>query len=240
MQWYPKTYTVGCNGGGIAFDGTNIWATNTSSLSVSKLNASDGSIMGTYGVGNYPWAIAFDGTYIWVASDAGPEGGGGGTVTKLKASDGSRVGQYFIGGYPRGIAFDGAYIWLSRAGVSGDPPTVIRVKASDGSIMGTYDTVAGGGVGIVFDGANIWVSGDSNTVNKLEANDGSVVGTYTVGNYPRGIAFDGANIWVTNGDGQHRNQAEGKRRDQLGTYSSGDKSLWRGLRRRKHLGDELL
>ena len=36
--------------------------------SVTELNASDGSLVGTYPVGSDPGAITFDGTHIWVAN----------------------------------------------------------------------------------------------------------------------------------------------------------------------------
>ena len=54
---------------GIAFDGANIWVSNSESNSVSKLRASDGSIVGTYSVGANPLELAFDGTNIWVANN---------------------------------------------------------------------------------------------------------------------------------------------------------------------------
>ena len=50
-------------------------------------------------------------------------------------------------------------------------------------------------IGVVFDGANIWVANSgSSTVTKLQANTGAVLGTFQVGTGPVGVAFDGANI----------------------------------------------
>jgi len=48
---------------GIAFDGTNIWVANSGGNTVTKIRASDGSLVGTYHVSN-PWGIAFDGATI--------------------------------------------------------------------------------------------------------------------------------------------------------------------------------
>ena len=53
---------------GIGFDGLNIWVTNYSDNTVTKLRASDGSLVGTYSVGNGPKDICFDGASIWVAN----------------------------------------------------------------------------------------------------------------------------------------------------------------------------
>jgi DNA-binding beta-propeller fold protein YncE len=88
------TYATGTNPWGVAFDGTNIWVTNTGSNNVTKLLASTGATVGTY---TNPDAVAFDGTNIWVANDISF------TVTKLLASTGQPVAgsPYSVGEYPQ-------------------------------------------------------------------------------------------------------------------------------------------
>jgi len=49
--------------------------------------------------------------------------------------------------------------------------------------------------GVVFDGANIWVSSTGGAVNKIRASDGTNLGTFSGGD--GGLAFDGANVWAT-------------------------------------------
>jgi DNA-binding beta-propeller fold protein YncE len=44
---------------------------------VTKLQASNGSLLGTFGVGANPYGLAFDGAYIWVANS------GSSNVSKL-------------------------------------------------------------------------------------------------------------------------------------------------------------
>jgi DNA-binding beta-propeller fold protein YncE len=67
------TFTVGDAPHGIAFDGANIWVTNSGGGSVTKLRANDGTVVGSfwssssYHYGN-PLGIAFDGAYVWVAN----------------------------------------------------------------------------------------------------------------------------------------------------------------------------
>ena len=51
-----------------AFDGANIWVTNSDSDSVTKLRASDGAVLGNFKVGKAPDGVAFDGTNIWVTN----------------------------------------------------------------------------------------------------------------------------------------------------------------------------
>ena len=84
--------------------------------------------------------------------------------------------------------------------------------------------------GIVFDGANIWVTGGSNTVTKLLASTGAIVGTYLVGLYPYGVAFDGANIWVVNtGDGTASEAAGYHPNAIMGTSPRGTEPRWRAF-----------
>jgi hypothetical protein len=95
LHWYEaiqtgNAFSVGTNPGGIAFDGANIWVANGNSNNVTKLKASDGSLVGTYSVGTNPRGIAFDGANIWVAN------WGTNNVTKLNASDGSPVDTYSV------------------------------------------------------------------------------------------------------------------------------------------------
>jgi YVTN family beta-propeller protein len=72
LHWYKANLTtafgVGTRPLGVAFDGANIWVTNTGSNTVTKLRASDGTVLGTFGVGTNPSGLAFDGANIWVAN----------------------------------------------------------------------------------------------------------------------------------------------------------------------------
>jgi DNA-binding beta-propeller fold protein YncE len=69
--------TVGYAPSGIAFDGIYIWVANRDDNTVTKLRASDGSLVGTYAVGIGPMGIGFDGANIWVTNS------GDKNVTKL-------------------------------------------------------------------------------------------------------------------------------------------------------------
>src|SRR3990167_7652535 len=90
-RWYESThhssstFMVGFYPYGVAFDGANICVTNSGSVSVTKLRASDGMVIGTYAVGFAPRGVAFDGAVL---------------------------GTYNVGLNPRGVVFDGANIWV--------------------------------------------------------------------------------------------------------------------------------
>lgn len=192
LRWdlLGQRVAVGTNPIGVAFDGTNIWVTNSGNANVTKLRASDGANLGTFGTGTNPRRIAFDGANVWVANS------GSSTVTKLRASDGALQGTFAVGSVPIGIAFDGTNIWTANIG-SGN---VTKLRASDGANLGTFP-VGLEPEGLAFDGANIWVtSGGSEDVTKLRASDGANLGTFPAGSGgSRAVAFDGANIWVVKG-----------------------------------------
>ncbi len=113
LKWYPAnlatSFKVGKNPYGIAFDGANMWVTNNSDNTVSKLRASDGATLGTFTVGDSPIGVAFDGANIWVVNSF-PN-----TVSKLRASDGANLGEFAVGKVPFFAAFDGEAIWVTNA-----------------------------------------------------------------------------------------------------------------------------
>ena len=197
LRWYQNVYpannfTVGQNPTEIAFDGASMWVTNASSNSVTRLQANDGTVLGTHIVGAGPAGIAYDGANIWVANT------GDNTVTRIGARDGGIYPIVTVGTAPSGLAFDGANMWVTNTADN----TVTRLsKLGVGAIKTTFP-VGSFPLGIAFDGANIWVAnGHDNTVTRLRASDGSNQGTFAVGLGPNHIAFDGTNIWVTNTGG---------------------------------------
>ncbi len=90
-----------------AFDGANVWTSNTGDGTVTKLRASDGKVLGTFKVGSRPFGMAFDGVNIWVANDYDA------TVSKLRASDGKVMGSSPLALVPYGVVFDGTSMWVT-------------------------------------------------------------------------------------------------------------------------------
>ncbi len=199
----------------MAFDGDNIWVTNYSTNSVTKLRASDGSLMGTYPVGQSPHGIIFDGANMWVANSLDNN------VMKLRCSDGSVVGTYNVGETPYDMTFDGVNIWVVNGAGS-----VSKLRASDGALVGTY-SAGSSCASITYDGENIWVSNyGSAKVTKLRALDGSLVGTYSVGRGPWAMAFDGANIWVVGNSDRDVTKLRASDGSRVGTYRYGGSGMF--------------
>jgi hypothetical protein len=62
------TFAVANGPFGVAFDGANIWVASNRGTTVTKLRASDGTLLGTFPGGSSPLKVAFDGADIWVTS----------------------------------------------------------------------------------------------------------------------------------------------------------------------------
>jgi len=159
--------------------------------------------------------MAFDGANIWVTS------GGSTSITKLRASDGALLGTFPVGTITVGATFDGTYVWLANWGYEANSLTRVRL---DGSVEGVYPIGPYGPYGIIFDGANVWVSTLYSHLVKIRASDGAVLGDYLTnsGDTPgHHLAFDGANIWVPNANLNTVSKLRASDGELLGTFPVG-------------------
>ncbi len=200
---------VGRSPQGVAFDGTNIWVTNQADARVSKIRASDGSVLGTFFLGgSNPLGIAFDGTNMWIA-DSGITGVAGTTFVTVLRSDGSIAQTLTVNESPQQLAFDGSRMWVTTAQGS-----VIGFRTSDYTVVAN-SKVGSSARGIAFDGQNMWVAAEPSNctgcpkhpyLREFTASDPPVVvrtvelsitsSGRTAELHPRGVVFDGANLWV--------------------------------------------
>lgn len=197
-RWYSAnqsgaSVTVGGSPYGVAFDGSSLWVSNAGNNTVSKIRASDGTILGTFPVGSNPRLVEFDGANIWVANF------GSNTVTKLSASDGTVLATITVGNNPWGLAFDGTNIWVACYGSD----AVYKLRPSNGTILGTV--AVNNPLGLAFDGTNIWAVNNlgGGQVTKISGTGTpTVMGSFsTLDGFPFFIAFDGTHIWVVNSGG---------------------------------------
>jgi hypothetical protein len=174
---------------GVEFDGTDLWVTNHSSDTVMRIRPSDGKLLDTWTGANLAYGIVAAMGRIFVTGDTNPgrlymidPTQPAGAVTTLTSN---------LGNTPKGIAFDGSRLWTANDGsvsiVSLTPTSVHTVTIGFGDLHG-----------ILYDGANIWVTDrNADILLKLNAN-GSIAQTITVGDSPHFPVFDGTNIWVPN------------------------------------------
>ena len=188
----PATVAVGTQPNGVAFDGTNIWVTNSSANTVTRINPTTNEVVGSpIAVGGGPGAIAFDGTHMWIANSASN------TVTRVNAATGVIVGSPIgVGNDPVAVVYDGTRIWVANV----DSNSVTRINAATGAVIGAPVSAGASPSGLAFDGELVWVTNSSaDTVTRVDAATGVVGGApIAVGDGPAGIAFDGSSIWVSN------------------------------------------
>jgi hypothetical protein len=202
-QWWTPTphydaglglTTVGTGPILLKSDGADVWVANTVSGTVSRVHASDGTLLGTWtgATGAYGVLIAMGRVFVTAHTSPGrlymidptlaP-----GAVTTVSNS---------LGINSEGIAFDGTNIWTANDGGSVSKITPGNSPAS--WTVSTFTTGFSQPIGAVFGGSNVWIAdlGD-NTLKKLNS-DGSVAQSIPVGVRPSHSAFDGRNIWVPN------------------------------------------
>lgn len=194
-QWFtPQTAgnlaltTVGTNPYFVRFDGADLWVANNNSDTVTRVRASDGTVLGTWtGATDATGIVCAIGKVFITGSSAGklymidptlaP-----GIVTTVSSS---------LGAAPAGIAFDGTRIWTANQSGS------VSIVTINPMAVTTVSTGFSLPLSVLYDGSNIWVSdaGDS-TLKKLSSN-GAILQSVTL----EGVAFsvfDGTNIWVPN------------------------------------------
>jgi DNA-binding beta-propeller fold protein YncE len=174
----------------VEFDGTDLWVANIADDSVMRVRPSNGKLLDTWTGAPFATGIVCAMGRIFVTGQTSPGGSlhmidptqPAGVVTTLTSA---------LGTYPIGIAFDGSRIWTANFGsvsiVSLHPTSVTTVSTGFNQLQG-----------ILYDGANIWVTDHNvNTLLKLNA-DGSIAQAIMMGIGPMYPISDGTNIWVSN------------------------------------------
>jgi DNA-binding beta-propeller fold protein YncE len=177
----------------LQFDKADVWVANGASGTVSRVRASDGKLVGTWTGASSAFAVLCAMGKVFVTGDETPgklyqidPTQTAGAVSTLSSS---------LGNLPIGIAYDGQKIWTANGGgsvsiITLNPPSVTNVSTGFTSLLG-----------ILYDGANIWVTDDiAGSVGKLRKLDstGAILQSVDVGALPAWPAFDGTNIWVPN------------------------------------------
>jgi YVTN family beta-propeller protein len=156
---FPTSATANSGPVGVAFDGTNIWVTNNTAGTVSRIDRTTNAVteFPTSNSSAEPWGVAFDGTSIWVANGVTNH------VSKIDPVTGSILFEVNTAGVlPQEIAFDGSSIWVSNT-ASGN---VAKIDPSSLTVA-TIPTGASP-QGIAYDGTNVWVANSGpSTLSRL-------------------------------------------------------------------------
>ncbi|MBI4316954.1 MAG: hypothetical protein HY675_00570 [Chloroflexi bacterium] len=114
LQWHkylprsPVVISAGHGPGGIAFDGANMWVTNSLSNNVSVIPINATAPSKTLSVGPEPEGIAFDGANMWVVNGDSDSV----SVTPINGTIPTKGAD--VGHLPSAIAFDGANMWVAN------------------------------------------------------------------------------------------------------------------------------
>ncbi len=184
-----STTTVTGTPTGLAFDGSHIWVSKSSSGSVGKIDPTNSfPSVTTVPVGTSPQGIAFDGSSIWVVNN------GTDNVSKIDVATLAVVATTTVGTSPANIAYADGFVWVSNLGSA----NVTKINTGTNTVAATVP-VGTTPRGVAFDGNYIWVASTvGDNVSKIDINTNTVVATVSVGDGPNGIAFDGSHMWVVN------------------------------------------
>jgi hypothetical protein len=182
---------LGKNPALIQSDGADIWTANSGAGTVSRIRASDGKLLEEWTAAAGATGVLAAKGLIFVTGSASP--GKLYQINPTQTMGPVTTQSSALGNGPGAIAFDGARIWTANTF------NVSIVSLNPVSVT----TVASGFVfpkGILYDGANIWLTdqgGLPGSLFKLDSG-GAVIQTTSVGSNPRYPVFDGTNIWVPN------------------------------------------
>ena len=127
-----RTFTPSEGNRDMAFDGRYIWATDWSTLNVTKYDTTNGSVVASFPApfSGHPDGMAWDGHYLWVGEENGRIYHVDTTMQVLRSIPAPNSSGF----NPRGLAFDGNDLWVGNQ----TPGIIYRV-----------DTTSGGGPGAV-------------------------------------------------------------------------------------------
>lgn len=185
--------TVGGDPHLLKSDGTDLWVANFTSNTVSQVRASDGKLVDTWTGATSAYGVLCAMGKVFVTGSTNP--GNLYQIDPTQAAGPVTTVTSGLGALPRALAYDGQRIWTANSGsisiITLNPVAVTTI----GSPL--FDVN-----GIIYDGANIWVTDNDFTpavdhLRELDSN-GAVLRSVDVGDAARFPAFDGTNIWVPN------------------------------------------
>jgi hypothetical protein len=168
----------------VASDGQDLWVANINTNNVSRVQASDGHVLGTWTGAASAYSVLVARGRVFVTGQTSP--GRLYTLDPSAAPAAVTPLSTILGGFPRGVTTDGSFIWTANSS------SVSRVDADTG--VTTNFTGFGQLYGILFDGTNLWVSDQTDSMLKKLDSGGAIIQSVPVGAQPQFPVFDGFNI----------------------------------------------
>jgi S-layer homology domain len=186
---------------GVVCDGADVWVTAGSN--VDRVRASDGRLLETWtGATSARWIAAAMGRIFIVGNTSIARPGGGTVDGVLYMIDPSQPAGAVttvatgLGGNATDLAFDGSRFWVTNPLFPGSSSVAI-VTPGPSTPWAVTTLTAGFDLpsGVMFDGANVWVSDlHAGDLLRLDGN-GAVIQAVHTGTPGRAV-FDGENLWV--------------------------------------------
>ncbi len=193
--WLPQntasmqTITVGGNPLLCAADGADIWV--SVGTGVARVEANTGKVLGTWTGGAATVGVIPAAGKVFVTDFSSP---GKLYAIDPTAAPGALPSVATLPNLASGIAFDGTKLWT--ANFTGGSVSMITPQSP--YTVTTPATVFINPIGILYDGARIWVTDNgAGTLIELDSS-GNIVQTVPTGTGPAYPVFDGTNIWVPN------------------------------------------
>lgn len=177
---------LGGTPGGLAFDGTRVWASLPGQSAVKAVDVRTGQVTTTVVDARLASAgrMAFDGRYLWVGNTAGD-------LVQVDPLAGTIVGVAAVGGQSWDVVFDGTNLWVAGSGA------LRRVAPSTRAV--TFQTNIAPSVSVIeFDGRSVWVANFTERwLSKVDVTTLTVAHpASSLAGEPVGLAFDGQYLWV--------------------------------------------
>jgi transglutaminase-like putative cysteine protease/streptogramin lyase len=137
-------------GGGIAFDGENLWKALYSGPTIRCIRPSDGATVREIpGVGTEQAGLAWDGTHLWIADGSTQR------IYRLNPATGAQVSSFDSPGpISRGLVWWNGYLYH----VDSHEGTIYQLDPTTGEIVSRIASPGSDPRGLAFDGASLWHS----------------------------------------------------------------------------------
>jgi len=178
---------------GLAWDGTNLWASDDNNKLIYKLNPSTGEVKSSFSSQTRNiQGLVWDGSNLWIIEIYYSNS----IIHKLNPNNGEIVSSFTIpNSNLRGITWDGTNLWVADDGSD----RIYKLNPATGEVISSLSSPDGTPRGLAWDGTNLWVAGYfSQKIYKINPNTGEVISSLSSPSVaPRGLTWDGTYLWVS-------------------------------------------
>ncbi len=175
---------------GIAWDGSDLWNTDSETDLVYHLNSA-GEMLGSFSApGTSPQGIVWANAFFWLVDSDSRK------IFKITHSGIVVTSFASPGDFPRGIDSDGENLWVSDI----QSRMIYKVSFS-GEVLSSFQAPGTAPTGIAWDGRNIWHSDlDTGMIYKLTQSGAVMISFSAPGNFPVGLSAAGDYLWNVDSD----------------------------------------